>query len=67
MRNYASAAHPNQVTLTGLQLADWLETCIREIINLPHDTVVAEIQKLLVNVRAKLDSGQAEPQDDLAL
>jgi hypothetical protein len=54
MRNYASAAHPNQITLTGLQLADWLETCIREVINLPHDTVVAEIQKLLVNVKAKL-------------
>ncbi|WP_052424149.1 hypothetical protein [Nonomuraea candida] len=54
MRNYASAAHPNQVTLTGLQLADWLETCIREVITLPHDTVVAEIQKLLINVKAKL-------------
>lgn len=57
MRNYASAAHPNQVTLTGLQLADWLETCIREVITLPHDTVVAEIKKLLVNVQAaRLDS-----------
>ncbi|KJS60397.1 hypothetical protein [Streptomyces rubellomurinus] len=52
MRNYASAAHPNQVSLTGLQLADWLETCIREVITLPHDTVVAEIRKLLVNVQA---------------
>ncbi|MEU0345157.1 hypothetical protein ABZ092_41080 [Streptomyces bobili] len=57
MRNYASAAHPNQVTLTGLQLADWLETCIREVITLPHNTVVAEIKKLVVNVQAgRLDS-----------
>ncbi|WP_222723921.1 hypothetical protein [Streptomyces sp. uw30] len=57
MRNYASAAHPNQVTLTGLQLADWLETCIREVITLPHNNVVAEIKKLLVNVQAdRLDT-----------
>ncbi|PRH80303.1 hypothetical protein C6N75_05285 [Streptomyces solincola] len=57
MRNYASAAHPNQVSLTGLQLADWLETCIREVITLPHNNVVAEIKKLVVNVQAaRLDS-----------
>ncbi|AKN75672.1 hypothetical protein QR97_31430 [Streptomyces sp. PBH53] len=57
MRNYASAAHPNQVTLSGLQLADWLETCIREVITLPHNNVVAEIKKLLVNVQAaRLDN-----------
>ncbi|ARH94959.1 hypothetical protein STRMOE7_00065 [Streptomyces sp. MOE7] len=53
MRNFASAAHPNQVTLTGLQLADWLETCIREVITLPHDTVVAEIKKLMGNVKSQ--------------
>lgn len=32
MRNWASAAHPNQNALTGLQLVSWLETCIREVI-----------------------------------
>ncbi|WP_414942650.1 hypothetical protein [Amycolatopsis sp. cmx-11-51] len=37
MRNNASAAHPNQVALTGLKLAEWLETCIREVITLPKD------------------------------
>ena len=52
MRNYASAAHPNQVELTGLQLAQWLETCIREVITLPLDTVTAETGKLLRNIRA---------------
>jgi len=51
MRNHASAAHPNQIGLTALQLADWLETCIREVINLPLNSVVVEIRKLLGNVR----------------
>jgi hypothetical protein len=52
MRNYASAAHPNQVELTGLQLAQWLESCIREVITLPLDTVTAETGKLLRNIKA---------------
>jgi hypothetical protein len=52
MRNYASAAHPNQVELTGLQLAQWLETCIREAITLPLDTVTAETGKLLRNIKS---------------
>ncbi len=51
MRNYASAAHPNQVELTGLELASWLETCIREVITLPLDTVTAETGRLLRNLR----------------
>ncbi|MFF0546849.1 hypothetical protein ACFYTF_28835 [Nocardia thailandica] len=53
MRNNASAAHPNQVALTGLKLAEWLETCIREVITLPRDNVVAEIGRLLHNVRTQ--------------
>ena len=32
MRNWVSAAHPNQAELTGLNICDWLETCIREVI-----------------------------------
>lgn len=52
MRNHASAAHPNQVALTGLQLAGWLESCIREVITLPRDNIVAEIGALLRNVKA---------------
>ena len=32
MRNWASAAHPNQNELSGLQLISWLETCLREVI-----------------------------------
>ncbi|MFG1924353.1 hypothetical protein [Cryptosporangium sp. NPDC048952] len=53
MRNNASAAHPNQVALTGLKLAEWLETCIREVITLPRDHVVADIGRLLHNVRTQ--------------
>lgn len=51
MRNHASAAHPNQVTLTGLDLAQWLEVCIREVITTPPDTVTAHTGKLLANIK----------------
>ena len=51
MRNYASAAHPNDVELTGLQLAEWLESCIREVISRPYDPVTAEIGRLLKNIK----------------
>lgn len=51
MRNHASAAHPNQVSLTGLDLANWLQICINEVINTPPDTVTATIGKLLANVK----------------
>lgn len=51
MRNHASSAHPTEVTLTGLTLVAWLEVCIREVITLPHATVVAEIGRLLHNIK----------------
>ncbi len=51
MRNWASAAHPNQNELTGLQLISWLETCIKEVFQLPQSNVVVETKKLLHNVR----------------
>ncbi len=51
MRNWASAAHPNQNELTGLQLVSWLETCIKEVISLPLSTVAIEIKKLLINIK----------------
>jgi len=59
MRNYASAAHPNQVEVSGLQLATWLETCIRQVITLPYDTITAETKKLLANVKAHRLDAQA--------
>jgi hypothetical protein len=57
MRNHASAAHPNQVELTGLQLATWLETCIRQVITLPPDPITANTGRLLSNLKAgRLDT-----------
>ena len=52
MRNHASAAHPNQNTLSGLELGMYLETCINEVINTKPDTVSADTVRLLVNVKA---------------
>ncbi len=61
MRNWASAAHPNQNQITGLQLISWLETCIREVITLPETNATAQIRKLLANVRANaVDAGVAK-------
>lgn len=61
MRNWASAAHPNQVELTGLQLIDWLETCIREVISLPLSNITIQIGKLLRNIKSNiLDETEAE-------
>ena len=51
MRNWASAAHPNQNEITGLQLVAWLETCIREVISLPISNVAVEIKRLLSNIK----------------
>lgn len=51
MRNWASAAHPNQNELTGLQLITWLQTCIKEVINLPISGIASNISQLLNNLR----------------
>jgi len=52
MRNWASAAHPNQNTITGLQLISWVETCIKEVISLPLSNAVVEIKQLLANIKS---------------
>ena len=51
MRNWASAAHPNQNEITGLQLISWLETCIKEVLQLPLSKAAIEIHQLLNNIR----------------
>jgi hypothetical protein len=53
MRNWASAAHPNQNELTGLQLISWLETCIREVIAREPSGPAIEIRRLLHNIRTE--------------
>lgn len=54
MRNHASAAHPNQNDLTGLELVTFLQLCIREVINTPTDTVTAHTGRLLANIKKEL-------------
>lgn len=60
MRNWASAAHPNQVELTGLNLISWLEICIKEVIATPPSNVQVKIGKLLANIKSEvIDDVQA--------
>lgn len=51
MRNHASAAHPNQAEITGLDLSNWAEVCIREVITTPPDTIAADTKRLLAAIR----------------
>src|SRR5262249_48640472 len=53
MRNHASAAHPNQAEITGLQLCAWLKTCIQQVITLPYDTITAETKRLLASIKER--------------
>lgn len=52
MRNWVSAAHPNQNEITGLQLVSWLETCVKEVISLPISNVTIQIKQLLAGVKS---------------
>ncbi len=51
MRNWASAAHPNQNEITGLQLIAWLETCVKEVISLPIPTQTIQIKQHLAKIK----------------
>ena len=51
MRNWVSAAHPNQVELTGLNVCDWLDICIREVIGKEPSHSAIQTQQLLNNIR----------------
>lgn len=53
MRNWASAAHPNQAELAGLNLVSWLETCIREVIATPLSNIQIRINQLLGNIKSQ--------------
>jgi len=52
MRNWVSAAHPNQNEITGLQLVSWLETCVKEVISLPISNITIKIKLLLTGVKS---------------
>lgn len=51
MRNWVSAAHPNQNEVTGLQLITWLEICIKEVVLLPVSPIIGNINRLLTNIK----------------
>lgn len=53
MRNWASTAHPNEETITGFQIIDWLETCILNVFNLPVSDINLEIKKLLSDIKTR--------------
>ena len=60
MRNWASAAHPNQAKLTGLNLISWLEVCIKEVIATPPSSIRVKIDQLLANIKSEvIDDEQA--------
>ena len=62
MRNFASAAHPNQNQLTGLQLIQWMDTCIREVLAKEPLEPAIKVQRLLRNLRKQeLDRESAKP------
>ncbi|CAI1227213.1 hypothetical protein [Serratia fonticola] len=57
MRNWASAAHPNQNQLTGFQLVSWLETCIKEVISKQPEPAALNVNRFLKSIREEsLDS-----------
>lgn len=61
MRNWSSAAHPNQAELTGLNLIAWLEICIKEVIATPPSNIQIKIEKLLGNIKSEtIEDDQAE-------
>ncbi|AXY61012.1 hypothetical protein [Acinetobacter sp. WCHAc010052] len=62
MRNWASAAHPNQNQLTGFQLVAWLETCINEVIAKEPEPAAVEVKRVLTSIRNNiLSPTDAEP------
>lgn len=62
MRNFASAAHPNQAQLTGLDLASYLESCIIHVLSRPPEDGALNNRMLLKNLReGTLIEKDAEP------
>ena len=67
MRNFASAAHPNQNDITGLQIVSWLETCITEVLAKEPAGAVIEVRKLLHSLRTQRLSESDMPIIEAAL
>ena len=50
-RNHASAAHPNDNTLSGIELLGFLENCLKYAICAPVEHSVIQVKRFLDNVR----------------
>lgn len=51
MRNYASAAHPNQNELDAFQLMGWFRVLIKEVILIIEPNIAVNIKQLLNNIK----------------
>lgn len=51
MRNNVSAAHPNQMEITGLKLTSMADDCLREVISTPIPPAAIAVQRLLENIK----------------
>ncbi len=51
MRNWVSAAHPNNAEIGGLQLVGWLETCVNEVFSVDVTGPAVVAHQLLRNLR----------------
>ena len=62
MRNFASAAHPNNKELDGLQISSWLQTCIKEVLSKEPSAPALVIKRLLPSIRDEdLTESDARP------
>ncbi|SDH52344.1 hypothetical protein ACQ86K_12815 [Mucilaginibacter sp. P19] len=53
LRNHASAAHPNDNAVTGFEMVNLLETCLKYAITAKPDHSVIQIKQLFNNIRTK--------------
>ena len=57
-RNHASAAHPNNTDLSGIEILGFLENCLKYAICAQFDQSVVQVKRLLENIRKhEIDTG----------
>lgn len=54
LRNHASAAHPNEHEISGMEMLSLLENCLRYAITAQPDHSVIQIQLLFENIRKRI-------------
>ncbi|MBK6771260.1 MAG: hypothetical protein IPG78_03775 [Ignavibacteria bacterium] len=53
LRNHASAAHPNENSVSGIEMLNLLESCLKYAITTKPDHSVIKIKQLFENIRTK--------------